>query len=77
VTVRFDAKLLFGVLVDPFHRIVTADKLRTVAERDLRVASLNLRTCATSQLARPDRDLVVGLYGEVVSELERRERTGN
>jgi hypothetical protein len=57
-------------------RIVTADELKTLREYDLRVASLNLRTCATSELARLDRDLAVGLYGEVVCELERRERAG-
>jgi len=47
--------------------------LQSIDRRDLQVASLNLRTCATSELARADRDLAVGLYGEVVSEIERGE----
>ncbi len=55
-------------------QIVTSDELKALARGDLQVASLNLRTCATSGLARLDRDLAVGLYGEVVSEIERRER---
>ena len=58
-------------------RIVASDELKTLAKSDLQVASLNLRTCATiSGLARLDRDLAVGLYGEVVSERERREKAG-
>jgi hypothetical protein len=61
-------------IITQADRIVTSDELKTVAKGDLRVASLNLRTCATSELARLDRDLAVGLYGEVVSEMERRER---
>jgi hypothetical protein len=54
-------------------RIVASNGLKTLAKSDLQVASVNLRTCATSHLARLDRDLAVGLYGEVVSELERRQ----
>src|SRR5580658_9336580 len=54
--------------------IAMSDKLESVDTHDLSVASLNLRACATSELARLDRDLAVGLYGEVVSELERRQR---
>ena len=47
---------------------------------DLREASLNLRTCATLKLNdvprydRFERDLAVALYGDVISELDRRER---
>lgn len=63
-----------GAIIKQADGIVSLDKLKTVAESDLRVASLNLRTCATSELARLDRDLAVGLYGEVVSELERRKK---
>lgn len=63
-------------IIKQADRIVTADELKTVPGRELHVASLNLRTCATSKLARFDRDMAVGIYGEVVSELERRERAG-
>jgi hypothetical protein len=62
-------------IITQADRILTSNELNTLAKGDLQVASLNLRTCATSELARTDRDLAVGLYGEVVSELERRERT--
>ena len=56
-------------------QIVSSGKLKTLAAHDLQIASLNLRTCATtSGLTRLDRDLAVGLYGEVVSEQEGRER---
>lgn len=57
-------------------RIVSAGEgLKTLNGHNLQVASVNLRACATSKdLARIDRDLAVGLYGEAVSELERRER---
>lgn len=61
-------------IVTQADRIVTSDELRTLGKGDLQVASLNLRICATSELARLDRDLAVGLYGEVISEIERRER---
>jgi len=58
-------------------KIVTSPEgLKSVDGRDLQIASVNLRTCATSELARLERDLAVGLYGEVVSEIERRERGG-
>ena len=60
-------------IITQADRIVASDELKTLAKRDLQVASLNLRTCATSGLARLDRDLAVGLYGEVVSEIERRQ----
>jgi len=60
-------------IITQADRIVASGKLKTLAKNDLQVASLNLRTCATSGLARLDRDLAVGLYGEIVSELERRE----
>jgi hypothetical protein len=62
------------VIITQADRIVASDELKTFAKRDLQVASLNLRTCATAELARLDRGLAVGLYGEVVSEVERRER---
>jgi hypothetical protein len=55
----------------------SSEGLKSVERHDLQVASVNLRTCATSELARIERDLAVGLYGEVVSEVERRERDGN
>ena len=56
-------------------RVVSAEGLKALSGHDLQVASVNLRACATSRdLARNDRDLAVGLYGEAVSELERRER---
>jgi hypothetical protein len=49
--------------------------LKMLDERDLHTASVNLRVCATSsELARIERDLAIGLYGEAVSEIERRER---
>jgi hypothetical protein len=63
--------------------IAQADKIVTSSEglksadgRDLQTASVNLRTCATSELSRIERDRAVGLYGEAVSELQRRERGG-
>jgi hypothetical protein len=62
------------LIITQADRLVTANQLETSPMSDLQVASLNLRTCATTQLPRPDRDLAVGLYGEVVSEIERRER---
>jgi len=61
-------------IITQADRIVTANELKAATERELRVASLNLRTCATSELSRLDRDLGVGLYGEVMSERGRRER---
>jgi hypothetical protein len=63
-------------IITQADRLVASDELKTLAKRDLQVASLNLRTCATSVVARLDRDLAVGLYGELVSEIERRERAG-
>jgi hypothetical protein len=63
-------------IITQADRIVAASELSGLGDRDLRVASLNLRTCATSKLARIDRDLAVGLYGEFISELEGRERAG-
>lgn len=54
--------------------VPSSEGLKSVDGHDLQVASVNLRTCATSELTRPDRDLAVGLYGEVISELERRQR---
>jgi hypothetical protein len=59
-------------IITQADKIVASDELKTLAKGDLQVASLNLRTCATTGLSRLDRDLAVGLYGEVVSELERR-----
>jgi len=44
-------------------------------DHDLLVASDNLRACATTPaIARSDRDLAVGLYGEAVAERECRAR---
>jgi hypothetical protein len=63
-------------IITQADRIVSSNELKTLAKADSQVASVNLRTCATSGLARFDRDLAVGLYGEVVSEIERRERAG-
>ena len=64
-----------GAIINQADRIVMADELQILAKDELRAASLNLRSCATSpELTRLDRDLAVGLYGEVVSEQERRER---
>jgi len=64
------------VMIAEADKIVAAPGgLKSVGKQDLETASLNLRACATSGLARPDRDLAVGLYGEVVSETERRERS--
>ena len=63
-----------SAIIQQADRLVTSEGLKTSRKTDLAVASLNLRTCATSDLPRSDRDLAVGLYGEVVSELERRER---
>ena len=54
---------LYVYLGSEQYRIVTPDELKALAEHDLHVASLNLRTYATSNLARLDRDLAVGLYG--------------
>jgi hypothetical protein len=55
--------------------VATLGGLKKLDEHDLSTASDNLRVCATSsELARFDRDLAIGLYGEVVSEKERRER---
>jgi hypothetical protein len=63
-------------IITQADQIMTADELKTLAEHDLQIASLNLRTCATtSGLTRLERDLAVGLFGEVVSETERRERS--
>ena len=61
-------------IINEADRIVTSDGLKAVAKSELQIASLNLSACATSELVRFDRDLAVGLYGEAVSELERRER---
>jgi hypothetical protein len=48
--------------------------LKALGGHELQIASVNLRVCATSKdLARTNRDLAVGLYGEIVSEIERRE----
>lgn len=64
-----------GALINQADLLVKADELKALVKDQLHVASLNLRSCATSpELARLDRDLAVGLYGEVVSEQERRER---
>jgi hypothetical protein len=68
-----------GVIITLADKIVVGaapDGLKAVDKHDLETASLNLRACATLKLARADRDLAVGLYGEVVSEIERRERGG-
>lgn len=60
-------------IISQADRIVAAPNgLRSVSKPDLENASLNLRACATLGLARAERDLAVGLYGEVVSETERR-----
>ena len=64
-----------GAIINEADLIVKADELKALVKDQLHVASLNLRSCATSpELARLERDLAVGLYGEVVSEQERRER---
>lgn len=64
-----------GVIINEAELTVRADELKALVKDQLHVASRNLRSCATSpELARLDRDLAVGLYGEVVSEQERRER---
>lgn len=64
-----------GALINQADLLVKTDELKALVKDQLHVASLNLRSCATSpELARLDRDLAVGLYGEVVSEQERRER---
>ena len=48
--------------------------LKTLNGHELQVAAVNLRSCATSKdLARTDRDIAVGLYGEIISEIESRE----
>ena len=48
---------------------------RKLSQHELLVASDNLRSCATEDgLARADRDLAVGLYGEAIAERSRRER---
>ena len=59
-------------IITQADEIVKSDKLKTQVKTDLQIATLNLRTCATSELSRIDRDLAVGLYGEFVSELEHR-----
>jgi len=56
--------------------IMSSEELKAVESHDLQMASVNLRVCATSELSRFERDLAVGLHGEVVSEQERRERGG-
>jgi hypothetical protein len=62
-------------IISQADRLITVDELKSVEKDHLQVASENLRACATSdQLTRVDRDLAVGLYGEVVSEQERRGR---
>jgi hypothetical protein len=65
-------------IISQADRILSAaEGLKVLNRHDLQVASLNLRACATSpekDLGRMDRDLAIGLYGEAVSELERRER---
>jgi hypothetical protein len=70
-----------ATIISQADRIVsTVEGFKGPNQHDLQVGSLNLRSCATSperDLARIDRDLAVGLYGEVVSELERRERGKN
>ena len=67
-----------AAIINQADRIESATEgLKTMNKHDLHVASLNLRACATSperELARIDRDLAIGLYGEAVSELEDRER---
>ena len=63
-------------LIRQAHGIVgRANGLKTLSAPDLLTASLNLRACATSaELPRADRDFAVGLYGEMLSERERRDR---
>jgi hypothetical protein len=56
--------------------VASPEGLKSVDGHDLQIASVNLRTCATSELSRIERDLAVGLYGEVVSEIEHRQRGG-
>ena len=58
-----------GALINQADLLVKADELKALVKDQLHVASLNLRSCATSpELARLDRDLAVGLFREVVSE---------
>lgn len=56
--------------------VSSPDGLKSLDGHDLPLAADNLRACATSELARFDRDLAVGLYGELVAEIARRERGG-
>jgi hypothetical protein len=63
-----------AAIIGQADRIVNgAAGFKALNEHDLVIASFNLRSCATSKdLARTDRDLAVGLYGEVIAERERR-----
>jgi hypothetical protein len=60
-----------GVIINQADAVISKG-LKTVALDDLRTASLNLRTCATLNLSRIDRDLAIGIYGEMTAEIERR-----
>ena len=59
-------------IVSEADALVSGHELKRFTPHDLQIASENLRACATSnELGRIERDLAVGLYGEVVSQLER------
>jgi len=61
-----------SVIIKQAEKILDSDQLKAIAKHDLQVASLNLRTCAALKLSRIDRDLAVGIYGEMRVELECR-----
>ena len=53
-----------GAIINQADLIVKADELKALVKDQLHVASLNLRSCATSpELARLDRDLGVDFMG--------------
>ena len=72
--VLFEAKIpteTCRAIITQAGDILADSRLKTVNPKDLRIASLNLRVCATTDsLTRMDRDWAVGLHAEFVSELE-------
>jgi hypothetical protein len=59
-------------IISEADSLVSGNELKKFRSHDLQIASENLRACATSnELDRIERDLAVGLYGEVVFQLER------
>ena len=72
---RIPADVCAAIIHQAEEIVQSPDSFESLDEHDLLVASGNLRACATTLgLARFDRDLAVGLYGETVAERDRRMR---